>query len=291
MPIVIRNGTLLTMLDNEPLQSDILIEGGRIQRIGKRIAVSENTRSLDASGCVITPGLIDLHIDAADEEHEDIQRMTVRSGVTSGLCWPERQGECRGFGAAASKRYARIDPESWTDDGLRSELNRMYTEECCIPVIEVYDAAMCRRILNTCKETGVRVLLAGLAGCENLRDDIARSGCSVVIGAYQSDSHTPWRFAVDLLRDGVPVALSARYPAASWRKLRFCASMCFREGISQMDALRMITSTPARIVNCCETGVIREGAAADLCIYNGDPLLLATSHLMTVSAGRVIMAK
>lgn len=289
MPIVIRNGTLLTMVDEEPLQADLLLEGGRIQRIGKRLAVCENTRSLDASGCVIIPGLIDLQMNAEGEEYADIHCMAGKAGVTTGLCWPPRQGECLGFGMETSKRFARIDPQSWTDEELCSELRRISKDS--LPVIHVCDAAMCRRVLRACTEEDCKALLAGLGGCGGLLEEIAGSGCPVVIGVQESDERMPWRFAADLQRCGVMVALSTRYPTASLKKLRFYASLCFREGVSRRDALRMITSIPAKILGSSDRGFICEGAMADLCIYDGDPLLLATSHLMTVVSGRIMMAK
>jgi len=57
--LIIKNGTLLPMTA-ESLNADILIENGKIAAIEK-CASAENTDVIDASGCFVTPGLIDAH--------------------------------------------------------------------------------------------------------------------------------------------------------------------------------------------------------------------------------------
>lgn len=290
MSILIRNGTLLTMLQDAPVQADIMIADGRIQRIGKDLNAGETTRTLDATGCVITPGMIDLHICLSGEGDETIHRAAVKAGITSGLCWKEAGGMCLGIGAAAGKRFHMIDLQAWTDDGLKNELTRIMRIESCMPACVVHDPVRCLKILKACQTVGCTVLLAGLSGCESLMAEIAASGCPVVIGNRQMNEGSPWEFAAELLGRGSLTALTSRAQETRFGSLRICSMLCRRAGASFLDAMRMVTSIPAKIAGIADAGVICEGFRADLCIFDGDPLLLATSHLATVSAGRIIAA-
>jgi len=47
-------------MGNAPIQADVLVEAGRVQTIG-RIPKLPGARMLDAAGCLVTPGFIDIH--------------------------------------------------------------------------------------------------------------------------------------------------------------------------------------------------------------------------------------
>lgn len=58
--LLIRNGTVVNAEDGTMVQADILAEGSRIRKAEPGIcdrAVSE----IDATGCYVTPGLVDHH--------------------------------------------------------------------------------------------------------------------------------------------------------------------------------------------------------------------------------------
>lgn len=63
--ILIRNGTLMFAGRNSHTKADIAIESGRIAEIGQISESSDEigsmTHVIDASGCLVVPGLIDLH--------------------------------------------------------------------------------------------------------------------------------------------------------------------------------------------------------------------------------------
>lgn len=69
--------------------SDVLIEGDRIVRVGRKLRVPEGTEVIDASGMTLIPGLHDLHIHTRREAFTDaaaLHRFYVpylRAGVTS----------------------------------------------------------------------------------------------------------------------------------------------------------------------------------------------------------------
>lgn len=58
---LIINGTLCTMVDDEPIfEGDILLRGGKIVEIGKELSC-EGAEVIDAKGLYVMPGLIDAH--------------------------------------------------------------------------------------------------------------------------------------------------------------------------------------------------------------------------------------
>ena len=59
MRTLIANGRIITAFEDK--NADVLIEDGRIQAIGTDLSVGEDTEIHDASGCLLTPGGVDVH--------------------------------------------------------------------------------------------------------------------------------------------------------------------------------------------------------------------------------------
>ena len=59
--LLIQNGTLYTMEENEPRNADILIDNGKIIEISKAIAPTDKMTVFDARGLLVFPGFIDAH--------------------------------------------------------------------------------------------------------------------------------------------------------------------------------------------------------------------------------------
>lgn len=59
--ILIKNGTVLTITAGEKQNTDVLISNGKIKAIGQNLKASSNTRSIDATGMYVMPGIIDAH--------------------------------------------------------------------------------------------------------------------------------------------------------------------------------------------------------------------------------------
>lgn len=61
--LLIKNGRLETMTGEEAKTGDILCKDGKIERIGVQIQLPESAEAevIDASGCLVMPGLIDAH--------------------------------------------------------------------------------------------------------------------------------------------------------------------------------------------------------------------------------------
>ncbi len=69
--ILIKNGTVLTITDGIKEATDVLIENGKITRLGKNLAEPDGARVVDATGQYVMPGIIDAHshiaLDAVNE--------------------------------------------------------------------------------------------------------------------------------------------------------------------------------------------------------------------------------
>ncbi len=93
MAILIKNGRVIDPGTGTDQQADVLIENGRIKEIRSGIE-AEADRVLDAAGCFVMPGFIDLHVHLRDpgyeykETVETGSRAAARGGFTTILAMP-----------------------------------------------------------------------------------------------------------------------------------------------------------------------------------------------------------
>lgn len=286
--MLIRGGLIHTMTTQGSFIGDILVRQGRIAQVDVHIDLPEEEYMLNAQGMTILPGLIDMQIcDMADVKC-DILRSEQAAGVTMGLMWPEREGSCFLLTQEATEKskICVIQPERYTDAQLHERFLALANDgmriACCIR-----DTKQCRRVLQVVHATGVKAILAHLSGCEEMLEPVAISGCEAIIGVGSSRIGSPWQMADRLDRLGVTVAVTCSHPASKLRYLPLCAALCVREGMDRERALRTVTTAPAAILRLSDAGCIAPGSRADLAIYDGDPLLLATSHVMTIAGGKI----
>lgn len=64
--ILIKNGRIINPATKLDVISDILIENGIVSEIGKEITCQSKTTIIDATGMVVSPGLIDIHVHFRD---------------------------------------------------------------------------------------------------------------------------------------------------------------------------------------------------------------------------------
>jgi dihydroorotase len=97
MSILIKNGTVLDPSQKLQKRADVLIRDGRIAAVGDRSSGEKADlvdRVIDATGCFVTPGLIDIHVhfrEPGDEEEETIasgSAAAVAGGFTTVCCMP-----------------------------------------------------------------------------------------------------------------------------------------------------------------------------------------------------------
>jgi imidazolonepropionase-like amidohydrolase len=78
--VLIRNATVLTAARGTLTDTDILIQNGKIARIGKDLKAGSNAQIIDATGKFVTPGIVDCHshtmMDAVNEFSYSVTSMT-----------------------------------------------------------------------------------------------------------------------------------------------------------------------------------------------------------------------
>ena len=97
MKILIKNGRVMDPASNFDAPCDIAIAGGRIVSIGQVTADFAPSKTIDAAGCIVAPGLIDLsaRLREPGHEHEGMLESelaaAVAGGVTSLVCPPDTE--------------------------------------------------------------------------------------------------------------------------------------------------------------------------------------------------------
>jgi dihydroorotase len=78
-PLLIRGGRVIDPVNGLDGVQDVLIEAGVIRRVGIRVAAPEGVAVVDASGKVVCPGLIDVHVHLREPGYE--YKETVATGT------------------------------------------------------------------------------------------------------------------------------------------------------------------------------------------------------------------
>jgi dihydroorotase len=95
MKILISNGRVIDPASGRDEMADVAVAAGRIVGIGRVPAEFESARVIDATGCIVSPGLVDLaaRLREPGHEHEGMLESELNAaaagGVTSLVCPPD----------------------------------------------------------------------------------------------------------------------------------------------------------------------------------------------------------
>jgi dihydroorotase len=93
MKIIIKNGRVIDPASKLDSLSDILLEDGKVARIGRELDASADT-AIDAKGMLVLPGLVDMHVHLRQPGREDKETIAsgslaaLKGGITSVLAMP-----------------------------------------------------------------------------------------------------------------------------------------------------------------------------------------------------------
>ena len=127
-----------------------------------------------------------------------------------------------------------------------------------------------------------------------IAEEIAESGFPAIVGpslasrtkdeVSLSDFKTPGI----LQKAGVPVALTTDHPVSRIQYLPLCAALAVKEGMDAFAALRAITIEAARICRVDHRlGSLTVGKDADIAIWDGNPLEIASTVRYTIVNGEI----
>jgi len=281
-------------------QGDVLLDEGRIELVMPHIAVDEADMAhvIDASGLHVCPGMIDAHVHlvrAADRLDTDVRAMasaSLNAGITTCALWQESGQEClvlHGNDRVQTHGILHVHAEGMREDPLyrvmKDAASRGITVGC-----EVHNEKVLERVLRFKEHTGCSVILVHLSQCADAEEQIAASGCAVILGACRlRGKGSAYELALRLQRRGVTVGVTADYPTTRLHYLPLTAGLCQRAGMTVDNALRTITLDAARILGLdTECGSIEPGKRADLSIFDGDPLSFSAFRAMTVCGGEMV---
>lgn len=178
MNLLIKGGRLIDPSQGIDATMDILIADGVVLELGQGLAAPEGTQSIDASGLLVTPGLIDMHVHLRDpglEYKEDIatgSRAAAAGGFTSVACMPNTSPVIDSKAVASyivnkakSEAVVNVFPVGCITKGGKGEsLAEMgeLKEAGCVGVSDdgkpVCNSELMRRALEYAKGVGITVI-------------------------------------------------------------------------------------------------------------------------------------
>ncbi len=173
--LVIRNGRVIDPAQGVDEARTILVKDGRVAAADQ--PVPGDAREIDASGCWVVPGLIDMHVhlrEPGEEYKEDIAsgtRAAAAGGFTAVACMPNTRpvNDCAAVTAMIRERAAgapaRVYPVAAISKGSRGESLAEYGELKAAGAVAVSDdglpvrdSQLMRRALEYAGDFGLAVI-------------------------------------------------------------------------------------------------------------------------------------
>jgi dihydroorotase len=249
MDICLRGGRVIDPARGFDAEADVLLAGGVVAKIAKSIADGPGIRTLDARGCWVVPGLIDLHThlrEPGQEYKEDIAtgtRAAAAGGYTAVCAMPNTvpPNDNRSVSELMVRRAAevgvvRVYPVGAISKGLKGEsLAEMgeLKDAGCVAVSDdghpVMNAELMRRAMEYARTFGLTVV----QHCEDLT---LSAGGSMNEGAVST-------------RAGIRAQPAAAESAMVARDIELCALTGARyhvAHISSAESVRLVREAKRR---------------------------------------------
>ena len=152
--------------------------------------------------------------------------------------------------------------------------------------------------IRIAEEFGLGLTLDHCTEGHLVAEEIAESGFPAIVGPSIASrnklevSQLDFKTAGVLHRAGVTVAITTDHPVSRIQYLPLCAALAAKEGLGKDEALRAITVNAARICRVDDRlGSLEAGKDADLALWDGSPLDIFSSAVMTVINGEIVYDK
>ena len=257
MNLLIKGGRVIDPSQGIDEALDILVENGVIKALGKGVKAPAQTEIVDASGLIVTPGLVDMHVHLRDpglEYKEDIvsgTRAAAAGGFTSVACMPNTKPvndnkAVTSYIVAKAKEEGVVNvfPVGSITQGSKGEaLAEMgdLKKAGCVAVSDdgrpVTSSELMRRALEYAKGMGIMVI--------SHAEDLSLVGEGVMNEGFVS---------TELGLKGIPWAAEDAATAREVYLAEFTDSPLHIAHVSTRGALRIIRNAKARGVKItCET--------------------------------------
>lgn len=206
------------------------------------------------------------------------------------------------MGIAALIRKELYKAQQYFQQEDNQALQRDFQLECYRPLFEkkiplkahVHRTDDIFTAIRIAKEFDLDLTLDHCTEGHLIAEKIAASGFPAIVGPSLASrikdevSFSDFATVGILQKAGVTVAITCDHPVSRIQYLPLCAGLAVKEGMNYWDALRAITINAARICRVdARVGSLAVGKDADVVIWNGNPLEIASSVYMTIVNGKV----
>lgn len=193
-------------------------------------------------------------------------------------------------------RYAEKKKKGMEPD----ELDFKY--ECWIPVLErkiplkthVHRADDILTAIRIAKEYHLLMTLDHCSEGHLIADEVKESGFPAIVGpdlASRSKievQNMAFKTVGILNKKGIKTAITTDHPVSLIQALPICAGLAVKSGMEEEEALKSITIYPAQICGVEErVGSLKKGKDADIAIFSGNPMEIATKTMCTLINGEI----
>lgn len=152
--------------------------------------------------------------------------------------------------------------------------------------------------IRIAEEFGLKLTLDHCTEGHLIVEELAKCGYPAIVGPSMASrskkevSSSDFKTAGILQKAGVTVALTTDHPVTRIQYLPLCAGLAVKEGMDEWGALRAITIDAAKIAGVDHrVGSLKEGKDADICIYDGSPLEVASNVIATIINGKIVWTR
>lgn len=169
---------------------------------------------------------------------------------------------------------------------LRGELKALISANTAVEIMSA---------IRLAKEFNLKLVIEGAAEGFRLIDQIKTSKAEVIVHPTMARAGGPMlnmtmENASILTRAGIPVSIESGFEGyvPKIRIILYEAAVALRNGLSYDDALRAITTIPAKLLGIDNrVGSIEKGKDADIVLFNGDPFEYTTKACVVIVDGKV----
>lgn len=207
---------------------------------------------------------------------------------------------------AAMLREELFKAENYRKKKEKGDLKEFdFKYECWLPVLNgeiplkahVHRADDILTAIRIAKEFHLNMTLDHCSEGHLIAKEVKASGFPAIVGPDLASrnkievQNMAFKTVGILNKAGVKTAITTDHPVSLIQALPICAGLAVRSGMEEMEALKSITIYPAQICGVDDRiGSLEKGKDADLVIFDGNPLEIATRVMCTLINGEVVYA-